>query len=328
MLLEVGIVALQELGRVQVVGTFLPALAAMEAPLYLLHLLVELLGEIHLIGRAAQEEVHTVAALYLDARGAGLAIAAAAAEVARKLLAVVLDASPHLVVEHRRIVLERDKLVELALALYAPYRLHVGELGDVGVGRGGMVYQTAGERLHGDESHVARLAVAHQLQLLVGGQVGERELQRLVESRLDGLVSHGQTVVGDAYVEHLALTACLKHGLIETRAVVRLGTERGIVELVELYMVGPQQPQRSLQVFPETSGIRCARLGGDDHAVATVVECGSQLFLAVGIETGSVEIVHAIVERLMEQPHRFLLADALDGQRTESVSGNLKVCLS
>ena len=100
----------------------------MEALLDLLHLFVELVGEIDAVGGAAEEEVHAVAALDLDAGRAGLAVAAAAAEVAAELLTVFLDAGAHVVGEHRGVVLEGDELVEFAFALDAPDGLDMGEL--------------------------------------------------------------------------------------------------------------------------------------------------------------------------------------------------------
>ena len=319
---EVVVVALEEVGGVEVVGAFVAALSAAEALLDLLHLFVEFVGEIDAVGGAAEEEVHAVAALDFDAGGAGLAVAAATAEVAAELLTVFLDAGTHVVGEDRGIALEGDELVELALALDAPDGLDMGKLRQVGVGSGGMVDEAAGEALHGDEAHVVVFAQVDEVQLFVGCQVGEGELERFVEAAVDGLVGHGEAVVGDADMAHFALFAGLEHGLVEAGAVAGLGTEGGVVELVEVDIVGAEEAEAGVEVAPEAVGGGGAGLGADDDAVAAVGEGGAELLLAVGVEAGGVEIVHAVVEGFMEQVDGVGQGDALDGEGTEAVFGD------
>ena len=177
MLVEVFEIALQQGGDVKMVGATLFAETAFHAVIHLLHLLVELVVEVYAIRRTTQEEIHAVAALNLDAHRAGLAVAAAAAKIATQLLAVFLDTGAHLVVQFWRILLERDKLVQLALALYAPDRLYVGKLCQIGVGCGSVVNKTSCQALHGDKAHVVVATALRQGMLLLVGQIGEGELQ-------------------------------------------------------------------------------------------------------------------------------------------------------
>ena len=307
MLVPVFEVALQQVRDVEAVGAAALAGVAVDAVLDLMHLLVELLGEVDRIGGAAQEEVHTVAALDFDAHGARLAVAATTAEIASQFAAVLLDALAHLVVELGRIALERDKLVQLAFALYAPDRLHIGKLGQVGVCRGGVVDKSACKGFHTDEADVLLGTLVDERQLLVRSQVGEGKLQRLVQAAVDGLLGHSQAVVGDAYVAHLALLLCLEHSLVQACAVARQGAESGVVELVEVDIVSAQQAQRRFEVLPEAFCGGGTRLGADNHLVATVVEGVAQFLLAVCIETGSVEIVHTVIESLVDQSYGFFL---------------------
>ena len=131
----------------------------MQTVLHLIHFLGKLLGKIDTVGGATEKQIHTVATLNLDTGRARLTIAAATAEIATKLLAVLLDACEHLICQRRRIVLERDKFVKFALTLDSPNRFHMGELSQIGIGCSSVVNESAGKSLHRDKAHIRRLAL-------------------------------------------------------------------------------------------------------------------------------------------------------------------------
>ena len=185
-----------------------------------------------------------------------------------------------------------------------------------------MVDEASGEAFHGDEAHVVCLALLDEGQFFVGCQVGEGELEGFVEAAVDGFVRHGEAVVGDADVAHFALLLRLQHGFVEAGAVAGLGAEGGVVELVEVDVVGAQQAQACLEVAPKGVGRGGTGFGADDDAVAAVGEGGAELLLAVGVEPGGVEVVHAVVEGLMEKVDGVGKADALDGEGAEAVLGD------
>ena len=171
MLVEVLEVALQQGRNVKVVGTAFFAEAALHAVVHLLHLLVKFVGEVDAIGSTTEEKVHPVAALYLDAHGARLAVAAPTAKVATQLLAVFLNALTHLVGQLGRILLKRDKLVQLALALDTPDGLDVWKLCKIGVCSGGVVDKASRQPLHGNKAHVVVTAALCEGMLLLIGKV-------------------------------------------------------------------------------------------------------------------------------------------------------------
>ena len=148
----------------------------------------------------------------------------------------------------------------------------------------------------------------------------------LMEAALDSLQRHLLAVVRDAYVVHLALPLGLEHGLVEAAAVVGLGAEVGVVELVDIHVVGLQQPQGGVQVVPEAAHGGVAAFGADHHLVAPPLEGDAQLLLAVGVEARGVEIVHAAVEGAADEAHGVLGADTLDGKGPETVAGHHKAC--
>ena len=64
------------------IGASFTAQTALHTVLHLIHLLVKLVSEIHTIRGTAQEQIHAVAAFYLNTHSARLAIATAATEIA------------------------------------------------------------------------------------------------------------------------------------------------------------------------------------------------------------------------------------------------------
>ena len=206
----VGVILLQQTGGVQAVGALGGALAALETIGDLVHLLLGGGGEPAGGGTTPQHQRHSGAVVDLDAHGAGHAVAAAPAEFAQKLPAVGFDDSGQLVGQGGGIFDVAQELVQLAFLLNAPDGQHPRKLSKKSVSGGGIGDQAAGEGLHGDEAHVLFPAQLHQLQIGLGGQVAEGELEGLIQPGLDGLLRNGKPVVGDADVADLALGLGLK----------------------------------------------------------------------------------------------------------------------
>ena len=218
------------------------------------------------------------------------------------------------------------------LPLHAPDGKHVVKLIQPGVAGSGVTEQTTGQALHGDEAHVVLLAQSHQLQILLRCQVAEGKLQRLIEPGLNGLVGHSQTVVGDTDVTDLSLCFELHYivqilglglqgRLVEPGTVARLRTEGRIVKLIDINVVSLQHLQTVVQMLPEGLRIPGAGLGGDVDLVPHVVEGQTDLFLAVGVHVGCVKKGEARLVGAAQEPAGVVLADALDGQSTESILG-------
>lgn len=319
---EVVVVAFEEVWGVEVVRAFGATLPTLETLFGLLHFGVEFIGEVDVVGGAAEEEVHAVATLYFDSGRAGLAIAAATAEIAAEFSPVFLNSAAHIVSESGRVVLERDEFVEFAFALYAPDGFDVRELCYVGVGCGGMVDEASGQCFHGYKTYVVGFAFVDESHFLVAGEVGEGELEGLVETAVDSFVGHGKTVVSDADMTYFALLLGLEHGLVEASAVAGFGAEGGIVELVEVNVVGAEEAEAGFEMLPEVFDASGTSLGADNHFVAPVGESGAEFLLAVRIESGSVEVVHSVVEGFVEQVDGLGGGYALDGERSETVFGD------
>ena len=191
--------------------------------------------------------------------------------------------------------------------------------GGEGVGRGGIGDQPAGQGFHGDKAHVRLFAGLHQLQLLLPGEVAEGELQRLVQAGLDGLVGHGQPVVGDADMADLTLALCLQRRVVEAALIPGPGTEGRVVELIDIHIVRPQVFEGGLQIPPKALRVLGVRLGGDDDLVPDPVQRLAQLYLAVRVPAGRVVKIDPRVIGHAHEADRLRLGNALDRQRAEAV---------
>ena len=320
--LEILVVATSQGRGVEVVGTAFAAGVTLQATVDFLHFLVELVGQVDAQRRTAQEETHAIAALDFNACRTWLAVAASAAEIAAQLTAVGLDAGAHFVIKRRRVGLERNEFVKFAFALYSPNRGHMVVLCEESVGGGGVVDEAAGQSFHGDESHVVGAAQLHYFLILFRSEVRKRELHGFVQAALDGFASYRKSMVCDANVQHFALTHSLLHGLVKTCTIAGLGTERRVVELVEVDVVGAQQTQTCFKVAPKTFGILGTGFGAYNHTVATVVKGFAEFFLAVGVKTCRIEIIHTGVQRLLSKTDGLSGRDALNGQSPETIARN------
>ena len=191
-------------------------------------------------GRTTQQQAHAGAVVDLDACRAGHTIAAAAAELAAQLGTIPLNDGTDVVGHARRVVDIGEELVQFPFTLHAPDGQNSIELRLKGIGCGAVGDQSTGQALHGDKAHICRLALVHQFQLLLTGDIAERELQRLVQTAVNGLVGHLQAVVGDADMPDHALGFGLLHSLVEAGAVAWLRAECGIMELVQVNVIGAQ----------------------------------------------------------------------------------------
>ena len=120
----------------------------------------------------------------------------------------------------------------------------------------------------------------------------------------------------------LSLGFRFQHGLVHARTVSRTIALGQVVELIDIDIVRLQKLQRGLQILPETLGGLSVGLGGDVHFLSlqpAVAEGSAQLLLAVRISSGGIEIAHAAFIGPPQELYCFLLRDALNGQRAESI---------
>ena len=218
-----------------------------------------------------------------------------------------------------RVVDVGEELVQLLFPLHAPDGQHPVVLGLKSVGGGTVGDEPAGKALHGDKAHVGGLTLVDQFQLLLTGNVAERELQRLIQAAVNGLVGHRQPMVRDADVPDHALGFGLLHGLVQAAAVTGLRAEGRVVELIQVDVIGAQIGQGSVQVLPEVLCILRRRLGGDVHLRADAVKGLAQLDLAVGVGAGGIKKADACLVSLAGQIDGIFLRDALDGQCAEAI---------
>ena len=139
---------------------------------------------------------------------------------------------------------------------------------------------------------------------------------------------HGEAVVRDRNVANFALLFRLERRVVQAVFPVRLRTEGRVVELIDVDVVGLQRAKAGLQVLPESLRRLRAGLRRQHDLVAHRRERRADLLLAVGIRARRVEKVDATVIRLVQQLHRVLLADALDGQAAKSVFLDDKIRLA
>ena len=136
-------------------------------------------------------------------------------------------------------------------------------------------------------------------------------------------MGHRQPVVGDGNVADFPLLFGLQGGVVQAVLPAGLGTEGGIVELIDVDIVGVQKTQAGLQMLPHSLGGLRAGLGGDDHLVPHTGEGIAHLLLTVGVGPCGVKVVHPSVHRLLEQIGGLLLRHPLNGQTAEAVFLNL-----
>ena len=314
----------QRLVGLQAVGAALCARAAVDAILDLRHIGLPLRPDQVLPRGAGEQLCDAVGVVDGDAGGAGQAVAAAAAERAGQLAAVLLDAREDVAVHFRGILGQRQYLLQLAHALYAPDGHQVVELPKPGKRQPGVGDQPAGERLHADKAHVLRTAQLHQLDLAVGGQVVEGVLQRVEQPGIHGLKGTLQGVVGDADEADLSRLTRLHGSVVQAVFTARDGDEVRVVELIDVDHVGIERLQARLEIAVKGLGGLRGGLGGDDEFIAPMPDARADLGFAVGIGPRGVDVGDAAVQRAVQYAPGLLKADALDWQRAEAGAGDLK----
>ena len=314
---EVFVVSGQQGGGVQPVGALGSALTALEAILDLAHLLLPDGSEPGGGGSPAEHQRHPGAVVDLNTHGAGHTVATATAEIAGEHGPVLFDQGREFFVHGRGIGDVAEELIQLMLTLDAPQGQHAVILGQVCVGRPGIVDQTAGQGLHGKEAHACFPAQLHNLQIGFGGEIAEGELEGFIEAGLDGLLCNAEPVVGDADVADLALGFGLEHGFVQTGAVAGLGAEGRVVELIDVDVA--QVGQADLQIGPELLCCCGGGFGGDKDLLTHLPEGQTHLVLGVGVAPGGVEEPDAAVIGLAQQHDRVIIGHTLYGQRAEAV---------
>ena len=102
----------------------------------------------------------------------------------------MVDDGFQLLVHPGRVVDVGKELIQFFLSLDAPDGQHAVVLCLKSIGCRAVGDEAAGEAFHGNEAHLMLLAGVDELQLLLAGDIAERELQRLVQAALNGLARH------------------------------------------------------------------------------------------------------------------------------------------
>ena len=139
---------------------------------------------------------------------------------------------------------------------------------------------------------------------------------------------HGEAVVRDGDVADLALFFRFERRVVKAVLPARLRAEGRIVELIEIDIIGLERAQARLKILPEVLRRLRAGLCRQHDFVAHRRERRADLPLAVGIGARRVKKADAAVVCLVQQLHRVLLADALNGQAAETVFLNDQPCLA
>ena len=130
---------------------------------------------------------------------------------------------------------------------------------------------------------------------------------------------HGEAVVRDRNVANFALLFRLERRVVQAVFSTRLRAEGGIVELIEIDIIGLERAQARFEILPEFLRRLRAGLCRQHDFVAHRRERRADLLLAVGIRACRIKKVDTAVIRLVQQLHRVLLTDALNGQTAKPV---------
>ncbi len=144
-------------------------------------------------------------------------------------------------------------------------------------------------------------------------------MQGFVQAGQHGFFCQSQPVIGNADVADHALGLGFHHGFIQAGVISRLGAEGGIVELVNVNIVGLQGFQAGVEILPEILCLQGGGFGGDHNIFPHVVEGITDFGFAVRIGTGSIKVIDAMVVGFAEQLGCFLHGNTLNRQGAETV---------
>ena len=139
------------------------------------------------------------------------------------------------------------------------------------------------------------LALRHQFQIFIRGQIAERKLQGLEGPGLNGLVGYFQPVVGDADVPDVSLLFGSQGRGVRPFFIFRVGHDGRVVELEQIDVIRLQSLQGCFDVFRHRCIIGASALGGDDNVPADVMQRCADFFFAVGIHVGCIKIIDSVV---------------------------------
>ncbi len=159
--------------------------------------------------------------------------------------------------------------------------------------------------------------------ILGAREVAVGELQQGVQTRRNGLLRHGQAVVGDSNVPDFALSFRLQSRVVKAVLSAWLWTERRVMELVYVDVIGAQQPQAGLQMLVQFCPGFCVGLGGDNDPIPHPLKGIPHFFFAVGVGPGCIKVGHASIYRLAQQASGLLFGNPLNRQTAKTVLFNL-----
>jgi hypothetical protein len=120
-------------------------------------------------------------------------------------------------------------------------------------------------------------------------------------------------------VSYLPIRLRLEHSLVKSRAVIGLRAKRGIVELVNIYIIGFEKRQARLKLLTKFLYRKSRSLSGDNYVFSDVRERLAYFFLAVGLKPRGVKIVYTALVCAAKNTLGIFHANALNGQCAESV---------
>ena len=169
----------------------------------------------------------------------------------------------------------------------------------------------------------------HKLHILRVREIAERELQHVVEAGLNRLACNGQAVIRQTDEPDFPLPFCLEHRLVKAGAVSRLRAERGIVKLIHINIVRVHQTQARLEILPEPLRRLRRRFCRNVQLLAqSVPEGRANLFLAVSIAAGCIEIADSAFVGFLQQGSGGVKRDTLNRQSAEPVFFHFNACSS
>lgn len=314
----VFVVLFKEGRSIESVGAFGFAFPTVLTIFDFLHHRLTAFGEVPCRGGATEEEGHSCAGIDFNPSGTRHTITASAAEFSDKFPAFLFDESFSFVGEGRGIVVVGEKFFEFVFVLDTPD----GDdwiFGEVGVGDVGMGDKTAGEGFHTDKADVVGFAETDEGFFLFARKVGERELEGVVQSGEDGFFRDSEAVVGDADMVDHPFGFGFEHGFVKSCAVAGFGAERGIMELIDVDVVGLQKAEAGVKLFPESFDGGGHRFGGDDDVFADIVKGVTEFFFTIAVRTGGVEVIDTVIVSFAKNTAGFGHRSTLNRECAEAV---------